>query len=78
MKIVNPSASAVTTQLTFTGKTGTTAKIEVLANADDTVGNTLTASDAITPTRSTLTGSGGAFGYTAPANSLTVVTVERR
>ena len=78
MKIVNPSVSAVATQLTFTGKTGTTAKIEVLANADDTVGNTLTAPDAITPTRSTLTGSGGTFPYTAPANSLTIVTVERR
>jgi hypothetical protein len=55
----------VTTQLTFTAKTGTTAKVEVLANADDTVGNTLT-------------GSGGVFPYTAPANSLTVITVERR
>ena len=78
VKIVNPSPSAVTTQLTFTGQTGTTAKIEVLANADDTVGNTLTIPDAITPTRSTLTGSGGTFPYTAPANSLTIVTVERR
>lgn len=78
MKIVNPVASAVSTQLTFTGKTGTIAKIEVLANADATVGNTLTAPDAITPSRSNLTGSGGVFSYTAPANSLTVVTVEER
>lgn len=77
VKIVNPAATAVSTQLTFTGKTGTVAKVEVLANDDASVGNTLTAPDAITPAQSTLTGSGGVFGYTAPANSLTVVTVQR-
>ena len=78
VKIVNPAATAVTTQLTFTGKTAATAKLQVLANADDTVGNTLAAPDAITPTRSSLSGSGGVFSYTAPANSLTVVTVSPR
>jgi alpha-L-arabinofuranosidase len=78
VKIVNPASSAVSTQLTFTGKTGTTAKVEVLANADASVGNTLTAPDAITPTVSSVTGSRGVFDYTAPANSLTVVTVDPR
>lgn len=78
VKIVNPAATAAATQLTFTGKTGANASIQVLANADDSVGNTLTAPDAITPTRSSLSGSGGVFSYTAPANSLTVVTVSPR
>ena len=78
VKIVNPNPAAVPTQLTFSGKTGRTALIEVLANPDDTVGNTLTAPDAITPTRSALSGTAGVFAYTAPANSLTVVTVSPR
>ena len=78
LKVVNPGSAAVSTQLTFSGKAAKTAKIEVLANSDDTVGNTLTAPNAITPTRSTLTGTGGVFAYTAPANSLTVVTVSPR
>jgi alpha-L-arabinofuranosidase len=77
VKIVNPASTAVTTQLTFTAKTGNTAKIEVLANPDASVGNTLTSPDAITPTRSTLAGSAGVFAYIAPANSLTVLTVDR-
>ncbi|MBR7830154.1 hypothetical protein KDK95_27875 [Actinospica sp. MGRD01-02] len=76
VKLVNPSAAAVATQLAFTGHTGRLAKVEVLANPDDTVGNTLAAPDAITPTRSKLTGSAGVFTYTAPANSLTVLIVE--
>jgi alpha-L-arabinofuranosidase len=78
VKIVNPNSAAVDTDLTFSGRTGRTALLEVLANADDTVGNTLAAPDAIIPTRSTLSGTGGVFAYTAPANSLTVVTVAPR
>ena len=78
VKIVNPAATAVNTQLTFTGKTGATASLQVLANADDSVGNTLAAPTAITPVRSSLSGSGGVFDYTAPAHSLTVVTVSPR
>jgi alpha-L-arabinofuranosidase len=78
VKIVNPAATAVPTRLTFTGKTGATAKIQVLANADASVGNTLATPHAITPITSSLSGSGGVFSYTAPANSLTVVTVSPR
>jgi alpha-L-arabinofuranosidase len=78
VKIVNPGATAMSTQLTFTGRTGTTANLQVLAGADDSVGNTLAAPDAIAPTRSSLRGSGGVFDYTAPAHSLTVVTVSPR
>jgi alpha-L-arabinofuranosidase len=75
VKIVNPAAATVSTRLTFTGTTGTTANLQVLANADDSVGNTLAAPGAVTPTRSSLSGSGGVFDYPAPAHSLTVVTV---
>ena len=78
VKIVNPASTAVSTRLTFTGRTGATAHLQVLANADDSVGNTLAAPDAITPKRSTLRGSGGVFDYTAPACSLTVLTVSPR
>jgi alpha-L-arabinofuranosidase len=78
LKIVNPAGTAVSTQLTFTGRTGATADLQVLANADDTIGNTLAAPDAITPTRSSIRGSAGVFAYTAPAHSLTVVTVSPR
>jgi alpha-L-arabinofuranosidase len=78
VKIVNTNAAAVAAQLTFSGKTGPTALIEVLADSDDTVGNTLTEPDTVTPVRSALSGSRGVFDYTAPANSLTVVTVSRR
>lgn len=78
VKIVNPAATAVSTQLTFTSQTGTTASLQVLANADDSVGNTLAGPDAITPNRSSLSGSGGVFDYTAPAHSLTVMTVSPR
>ena len=78
VKIVNPAATPTSTRLTFTGRTGATANLQVLAGADDSVGNTLAAPDAITPSRSSLSGSGGVFDYTAPAHSLTVVTVSPR
>jgi hypothetical protein len=44
---------------------------------DPSAGNTLAAPDAIVPARSALRGSGGVFSYTAPASSLTVVTLAR-
>jgi alpha-L-arabinofuranosidase len=78
VKIVNPAGTAVNTQLTFTGRTGAIATLQVLANSDDSVGNTLADPDAVTPSRSNLSGSGGVFDYTAPAHSLTVVTVSPR
>jgi alpha-L-arabinofuranosidase len=65
----------VTTQLAFGGRGVSKADIEVLAGPDPTVGNTLSAPDAITPSKSKLHGKNGVFTYTAPANSLTVVTV---
>ncbi|NUR59080.1 MAG: alpha-L-arabinofuranosidase [Catenulispora sp.] len=78
VKVVNPAGTAVSTRLTFTGRTGATASVQVLANADDSVGNTLAAPNAITPSRSSISGSGGMFDYTAPAHSLTVITVSPR
>ena len=74
LKIVNPSATAVPVQITVAGRHAGTAATEVLAG-DPATGNTLSAPAAITPARSGLRGSGGIFGYTAPASSLTVVTV---
>lgn len=78
LKIVNPAAQAVGTQLAFTGRTGGSAQIEVLAGGDPTAGNTLADPDAFVPSRNPLRGSGGVFAYPAPANSVTVVTLSGR
>ena len=78
LKIVNPAAQAVDTQLAFTGRRGAAAQIEVLAGDDPAVGNTLADPDALVPGRTTLSGSGGVFAYQAPANSVTVVTLNGR
>ena len=78
LKIVNAAAQAVTAQLSFTGATAGTARIEVLTGPDPTAGNTLTEPDAIVPASSVLRGSNGVFGYQVPANSLTVVTLPGR
>ena len=78
LKIVNPGAQDLPVQLTFGGSSASAASIEVLSNPDPTAGNTLASPTAVVPGRSTLQGSKGVFGYQAPANSLTVVTVSRR
>jgi alpha-L-arabinofuranosidase len=75
LKIVNPGAAGVPVQLTFSGRVRSTAAIEVLSDPDPNAGNTLADPDAVVPARGTLRGSDGSFNYTAPANSLTVVTV---
>jgi alpha-L-arabinofuranosidase len=75
LKIVNPAGQSVACQLTFGGSEASQAGIEVLSDADPTVGNTLADPAAVTPSRATLSGSGGVFSYQAPANSLTVVTL---
>jgi alpha-L-arabinofuranosidase len=75
LKIVNPAAQSVSTQLSFAGSDASKAQIQVLAGPDATVGNTLSAPDAITPSSDRLHGKHGVFAYVAPANSLTVVTV---
>jgi alpha-L-arabinofuranosidase len=78
LKIVNPAAQAVGTQLTFSGRKGAAAQIEVLEGDDPTVGNTLADPDALVPSRTSLRGAGGVFDYRAPANSVTVVTLNGR
>jgi len=78
LKIVNPGAQSVPSQLTFGGRNASVASIEVLSNPDPQVGNTLADPVAVTPSRATLPGSNGVFGYQVPANSLTVVTVAGR
>lgn len=78
LKIVNPASQGVACQLTFTGSGAALARIEVLGNADPTVGNTLADPTAVTPSRATLPGANGVFSYPAPANSLTVVTLPTR
>jgi alpha-L-arabinofuranosidase len=75
LKIVNPAATSVPAQLTFTGRRTATAAIKVLTGPDPQAGNTLTSPEAIAPTHSALNGSGGTFTYQVPANSLTVVTL---
>jgi alpha-L-arabinofuranosidase len=75
LKIVNPAGTDVATSLVFSGSRAKFAKIEVLAGPDPAAGNTLANPDAIVPVSSVLGGQGGVFAYTAPANSVTVVTV---
>lgn len=75
LKLVNPSGTARPTTVRFNGRNVTTARIEVLSDPDPEQGNTLDDPDNIVPRRSALHGSGGVFGYTAPANSLTVITI---
>jgi alpha-L-arabinofuranosidase len=75
LKIVNPAAQSVTTQLAFTGRTSATARAEVLTGSDPAAGNTLADPAAIVPARSALHGSNGVFTYEAPPYSLTVVTL---
>jgi len=77
LKIVNPGAQSVPSQLTFGGRDASAASIEVLSNADPQAGNTLASPTAVVPIRATLQGSAGVFGYQVPGNSLTVVTLER-
>ena len=75
LKIVNPAAQSVPSQLTFGGYHAPVASIEVLSDPDPQAGNTLANPDAVVPNRGTLRGSNGVFTYQVPANSLTVVTV---
>ncbi len=77
LKIVNPGTTEVPAQITFGGRKATAASIEVLADPDPQAGNTLTNPDAVVPNYGTLRGSGGAFAYQVPANSLTVLRVAR-
>jgi alpha-L-arabinofuranosidase len=74
-KLVNTAGTDAPVTLRFAGRTDATAKIEVLSDPDASAGNTLTSPDRVVPRTSTLTGAGGVFTYTAPANSLTVVTL---
>jgi alpha-L-arabinofuranosidase len=74
-KLVNPKDTPVPVTLTFTGRNAREALVETLSDPDASAGNTLEQPDRITPQRSTIHGSGGTFSYTAPANSLTVITL---
>jgi alpha-L-arabinofuranosidase len=78
LKIVNPGAQSVPSQLTFGGRPTSVAAIEVLTSPDPQTGNTLTDPNAVVPGRARLNGSRGVFSYEVPANSLTVVTVAGR
>ena len=77
LKVVNPGASDQVVGLSFTGSSASRAAVQMLGNPDPTVGNTLAAPTAVTPVRSLLYGTGGSFSYTAPAYSLSVITVSR-
>ena len=75
LKVVNPGASDVPVTLTFAGSPESRAVAEVLANPDPSVGNTLTGPSVVTPVRSLIYGTKGSFPYTAPAYSLSVITL---
>jgi alpha-L-arabinofuranosidase len=75
LKVVNPSASDVPVTLAFTGSAAKRAHVVMLNNPDPTAGNTLTAPDAVTPARSVIYGTTGSIPFTAPAYSLSVITV---
>jgi alpha-L-arabinofuranosidase len=75
LKVVNPGASDVAVSLAFAGSSATRAAVEVLGNPDPSVGNTLAAPSAVTPVRSFIYETGGAFSLTAPANSLSVIEI---
>jgi alpha-L-arabinofuranosidase len=73
LKVVNPTASDVTTTLAFTGSAAKRARVVMLNNPDPTVGNTLTDPNAVTPARSLIYGTTGSFPFTALAYSLSVI-----
>jgi alpha-L-arabinofuranosidase len=73
LKVVNPSASDIPLTIAFTGSAAKRARVVMLNNPDPTVGNTLTAPDAVTPARSLIYGTTGSFPLTAPAYSLSVI-----
>jgi alpha-L-arabinofuranosidase len=73
LKVVNPSASDVTTTLAFTGSAAKRARVVMLNNPDPTAGNTLTDPNVVTPARSLIYGTTGSFPFTAPAYSLSVI-----
>jgi alpha-L-arabinofuranosidase len=75
LKVVNPGASDVAVTLTFGGSSASRATAEVLGNPAPSVGNTLTDPNAVVPVRSVISGTTGSFSYTAPAYSLSVITV---
>jgi alpha-L-arabinofuranosidase len=75
LKVVNPAAADVTVSLTFAGSSSSRATVETLGNPDPSVGNTLAAPSAVTPVRSSINGTGGSFSYSAPAYSLSVISV---
>jgi alpha-L-arabinofuranosidase len=75
LKVVNPGASDLPLTLTFTGSAVSRAVVEMLGNPNPNLGNTLSAPDTVVPARSVISGTTGSFNYTAPANSLSVITV---
>jgi alpha-L-arabinofuranosidase len=75
LKVVNPGASDVQVSLVFAGSAASRASVETLGNPDPTVGNTLATPDAVSPVRSFISVTGGAFSLNAPAYSLSVVNV---
>ncbi len=74
-KLVNPGTTDKPTTLTFTGTNLSTAKLEVLSDPDPNAGDSLADQYHVVPKTSTLTGTNGVFSYTAPSNSLTVITL---
>jgi len=76
-KLVNTAGTDAPVTLRFAGRNDATARIEVLSDPDAGAGagDTLADPDRVVPRTSTLTGAAGVFNYTAPANSLTVVTL---
>jgi alpha-L-arabinofuranosidase len=78
LKIVNPGAQSVPSQLTFAGQNASVASLEVLSDPDPQAGNTLADPSAVVPARATLQGADGVFSYQVPANSVTVVTMAGR
>lgn len=75
LKVVNPGATDVAVGLSFTGSSARRAQVQTLGNPDPSVGNTLADPTAVTPVKSQIYGTTGTFSYTAPAYSLSVITV---
>lgn len=76
-KIVNTAGTSQRVNLDFVGSSATTARVQVLSDPDPDASNTLADPARVTPRDLDLRGSGGRFGYEAPANSLSVVTIKR-
>ncbi|GGJ58414.1 alpha-L-arabinofuranosidase C-terminal domain-containing protein [Streptomyces brasiliensis] len=76
-KIVNTSNVTQSIDLVFAGSKATKARVQVLSDPDPAASNTLDNPTRVTPCDLALRGAGGRFRYEVPANSLSVVTIQR-